>query len=133
METTTKLKKMRGKGRICIGAPFIPPRRTSQLITIRSRRRRKNKESNVNDEGAPADFEKYIYKRLLFLAVGIDSQQLVADVCWTGNYYISALSVDLGSVYVFLYLLCMCSTCWSRKNLASILWEKRGRSKGFQI
>ncbi len=110
METTTKLKKMRGKGRICIGASFISPRGTSQLITIRSRRkRRKNKESNVNDEGAPADFEKYIYKRLLFSAVGIDSQQLVADVCWTGNYYISALSVDLGSVYV--YLLCMCSTC----------------------
>lgn len=54
----------------------------------------------MNDEGAPADFEKYIYKRLLFLAVGIDSQQLVADVCWTGNYYISALSVDLGSVCI---------------------------------
>jgi hypothetical protein len=65
----------------------------------------------VNDEGTPADFEKYIYKRLLFSAVGIDSQQLVTDVCWTGNYYISALSVDLDSVYVFLYLLCMCSTC----------------------
>lgn len=43
METTTKLKKMRGKGRICIGAPFIYPRGTSQLITIRSRRSRKIK------------------------------------------------------------------------------------------
>jgi hypothetical protein len=39
METTTKLKKMRGKGRICIGAPLHSPRGTSQLITIRSRRK----------------------------------------------------------------------------------------------
>jgi hypothetical protein len=36
---TTKLKKMRGKGRICIGAPLHSPRGTSQLITIRSRRK----------------------------------------------------------------------------------------------
>ncbi len=44
---------------------------------------------------------KKIYIRdYFFSALGIDSQQLVADVCWTGNYYISALSVDLGSVCI---------------------------------
>lgn len=78
----------------------------------------------MNDEGAPADFEKYNTRDYFFSAMGIDSQQLVADVCWTGNYYISALSVDLGSVCIsiptvyVLYLLI-------KKNLASILCKKR--------
>lgn len=85
----------------------------------------------MNDEGAPADFEKYNTRDYFFSAVGIDSQQLVADVCWTGNYYISALSVDLGSVCIsiptvyVLYLLI-------KKNLASILCKKR-EEEGFQI
>ncbi len=70
--------------------------------------------------------------------MGIDSEQLVADVCWTGNYYISALSIDLGSVRIHLcisiptvYVLYLLIKK-KKKNPASILRKKEGGGKVFK-